>query len=174
LVDVYIALTEFNRQKFIEGGLPTERIMVKPNFLRSEIQAGDGRGGYAIYIGRLTPEKGVETLLTAWQSLTDRIPLKLVGDGPLAPQVRLAAQSNQNLDYTEFRPMRDVLELIRNADFLVMPSQWYEGLPRVIIEAFSVGTPVIGSRLGSIAELIDESRTGWLFRPGDPDLCLPW
>ena len=167
LVDVYVALTQFSRQKFIECGLPADKIMVKPNFVYSEVEPGHDRGAYAIFVGRLAPEKGVQTLLTAWERLENAVPLKVVGDGPMVTQVKLAAQGSHNIDYLGWLPMRDVLYLIRDADFLVLPSGCYEGFPKVIVEAFSVGTPVIGSRLGSISEIIEDGRTGWLFRPGD-------
>lgn len=86
-VDLYIALTQFARQKFIQGGLPAEKIVVKPNFVHPDPGPGEGRGGYALFVGRLSPEKGIGILLTAWEKLRGKVDLKIVGDGPLAPQV---------------------------------------------------------------------------------------
>ncbi len=80
MVEVYVTLTQFARQKLIEGGMPADRIVVKPNFVDPDPGLGEGKGGYAIYVGRLSKEKGVQTLLNAWKSLD--IPLKVVGDGP--------------------------------------------------------------------------------------------
>lgn len=82
MVDVYIALTEFARQKFIQGGLPSEKIVVKPNFVYPDPSPGEGQGGYALFVGRLTPEKGIDTLLAAWERLHTKIPLKIVGMVP--------------------------------------------------------------------------------------------
>ncbi len=84
MVDLYIALTDFTRQKFIQGGLPAENIVVKPNFIDPDPGIGNGQGGYAIFAARLTPEKGVNTLLSAWDKIGGKIQLKIIGDGPLS------------------------------------------------------------------------------------------
>jgi glycosyltransferase involved in cell wall biosynthesis len=81
-VDVYIALSRFARDKFVEAGLPADRITIKPNFLFPEPQIGQHRGGYALFVGRLAPEKGLATLLEAWEALGGRFTLKVVGQGP--------------------------------------------------------------------------------------------
>lgn len=86
-VQQFIALSEFSRRKFIEGGLPAGRLAVKANFMRNDPGYGGGRGGYAIFVGRLAAEKGIEALLAAWRRLKTPLPLKIVGDGPLAGQV---------------------------------------------------------------------------------------
>jgi glycosyltransferase involved in cell wall biosynthesis len=169
MVDVYIALTEFARQKFIEGGLPAEKIVVKPNFVNPDPSAGEGRGGYALYVGRLTVEKGIDTLLSAWEQLGEKLPLKIVGDGPLADQVAKAAQRLPQVEWLGRRPMLDVYDLMGEAQVLICPSQWYETFGRVIVEAFAKGTPAIVANLGAIAELINPGRTGLHFRPGDSE-----
>src|SRR5215212_1442885 len=92
MVNVYIALTEFARQKYIEGGLPAERIVVKSNFVHPDPGAGEGGGGYALFVGRLSPEKGLETLLAAWEQLGVKVPLKIVGSGPMAERVAKASR----------------------------------------------------------------------------------
>jgi glycosyltransferase involved in cell wall biosynthesis len=167
-VDVYIALTEFARRKFIEGGLPAERIVVKPNFVSPRPSLGDGAGKYAVFVGRLSPEKGVPTLLQSWKTLGERIPLKIVGDGPSAPLVREAVATNTAVEWLGSRSAEEVQAIIGAAAFLVLPSTWYEGLPKVLVESFASGTPVVVSRLGSLADLVDEGRTGVSFQPGDP------
>jgi len=169
MVDVYIALTEFARQKFIEGGLPAEKIMIKPNFVYPDLGQGEGRGGYAIFVGRLSPEKGIDTLLTTWKTLGSKVPLKIVGDGPLSPQVAEAAERLPGIEWLGRRPLKEVYELIGEAAFLVFPSEWYETFGRVAIEAFAKGTPVIAANIGAIAELIDNGRTGILYCPGQPE-----
>lgn len=169
MVDVYIALTEFARQKFIQGGLPAEKIVVKPNFAYPDPSQGKGQGGYALFVGRLSPEKGLETLLTAWERIGRRMPLKIVGDGPLADMVASATQKLKGVEWLGRQPKEQVLALMKEAQVLVFPSIWYEGFPMVIVEAYAVGLPVIASDLGSTSSLIDHGRTGLHFRPSDPE-----
>ena len=169
MVAVYIAVTDFARDKLIEGGLPADKIAVKPNFVEGALAPGTGAGGYGLFVGRLSSEKGLATVLTAWQRLSPRVPLKIVGDGPLADHVEATAAGEPAVEYLGRRPLPEVYELMRDARFLVFPSEWYEPFGRVAIEAFACGTPVIASAMGGMAELIDDGRTGCLFRPGDPD-----
>jgi len=165
-VDAYFTLTEFARRKFIEAGLPADRIAVKPNFLAADPGVAEGGGGYAIFVGRLSAEKGLATLLAAWERLAGRMTLKIVGDGPLRAEVQAAALRTPGIEWLGYRPSGEVLDLIGGAAVLVMPSIWYETFGRTIIEAFAKGTPVIASRLGAMAELVDAGRTGLLFEPG--------
>lgn len=166
-VDVYIALTEFGRQKFIDGGLPAEKIVIKPNFIYPDPGPGDGSGDYGLFVGRISREKGIRTLLCAWQR-TKGIPLKVVGDGPLMAEVR-GANNIENLEILGWRSHDEVLALMKEARFLVFPSEWYEGFPLTIAEAFACGIPVIASRLGAMAEIVEDRRTGLLFEPGNPE-----
>ncbi len=168
MVDVYVALTEFARDKFVAGGLPAEKILVKPNFVAPDPGRGQGGGGYALFVGRLAPEKGIGTMLSAWDRLGTRIPLKIVGDGPLKDQVVRAA-GRSNVQWLGHRPVADVYALMRKADMLVFPSEWYETFGRVAAEAFAAGTPVIAANIGAVAELVEHGRTGLKFRPGDPE-----
>jgi glycosyltransferase involved in cell wall biosynthesis len=167
MVDTYITLTEFARQKFIEGGLPGEKILVKPNFLSCDPGMGMGKGGYALYVGRLSVEKGVDTLIEAWKGLSSQIPLKIVGEGSLTPLVELAATQNPQIQVLGRLPASQVYELMGEAMMVIFPSQWYETFGRVAVEAFAKGTPVIGANIGAIAELITPGRTGLLFAPGN-------
>jgi glycosyltransferase involved in cell wall biosynthesis len=166
-VDLYFTLTEFARRKLIEGGLPAERIVVKPNFIDPDPGPGSGRGGYAIFVGRLSPEKGIDTLLGAWAHDDTLPPLKVVGDGPQAEVVRAAAERDRRIDWLGRRSAAEVLALVGEAACLVMPSVWYETFGRTIIEAFARGTPAVASRIGALAELVEAGRTGLLFSPGD-------
>jgi glycosyltransferase involved in cell wall biosynthesis len=165
-VSLFIALSEFTRRKCIESGLPEAKVVTKPNFLKDDPGAGPGDGGYALYIGRLSPEKGIGTMLNAWQRLGETAPpLKVVGDGPLAGQVQAA--TGGRVEWLGRRSSAEVLELLRHAAFLVFPSEWYETFGRVAIEAFALGTPVVAARIGAVAELVDDGRTGLHFTPGD-------
>jgi glycosyltransferase involved in cell wall biosynthesis len=166
-VDVYIALTEFARRKFIEGGIPAEKVAVKPNFVNPDPGPGEGKGGYALYVGRLSEEKGVGTMLRAWELLGDRIPLKVVGDGPLAERVSGAVERLSGVEWMGQIPGEQVTELMKDAAFLVFPSTWYEVFPLVIVEAFATGLPVLASDIGNMSSLIDHGHTGLHFRPGD-------
>jgi len=168
----YIALTEFGRKKFIGAGLPAEKISVKPNFVRLDSSRAQlaHRREHALFVGRLSREKGVSILLRAWAQLPQGYALKIVGDGPeranLEAEARRLALSN-----VEFRgrlSRDESIDAMRCARFLVVPSLWYETFGLCIAEAFSCGTPVICSRLGVMEELVSNGRTGLHFRPGDP------
>jgi glycosyltransferase involved in cell wall biosynthesis len=168
-VDLYIALNEFMRQKAIAGGVPAGKIAIKPNFVSHDPGMGDGAGGFALFAARLNREKGVPELLAAWQRLGARIPLKIMGDGPLTEEVRRAAAANPALDYLGRRPLAEFYELLGAARFFIFTSTWYEGFPRVISEAYARGTPIVASAIGPIAEVVANGRTGLHFRPGDVD-----
>jgi glycosyltransferase involved in cell wall biosynthesis len=167
LVDVYVPLTEASRRKFIAGGLPADKLVVKPNFLEVDPGVGTGAGGYGVFVGRLSPEKGTGTLLKAWQTLGGAVPLKIVGDGPLAGEVSEAAATIPGVEWLKSQPPETVYRLIGDAAFLVLSSECYENFPRVAIEALAKGTPVIASRLGAMAEVVADGRTGLHFTPGD-------
>jgi glycosyltransferase involved in cell wall biosynthesis len=173
LVDRYIALTQFSRRKVIAGGLPAAKIVVKPNFVYPDPGPGPGGQEYAVFVGRFSPEKGLETLLKAWGMLGGRVRLKILGDGPQAPMIRDAAARESNIEWLGSRPLEDVYAALGRALCLVLPSQCYEGFPRVVVEAFAKGTPVVASNLGAMAEVVAHSRTGLHFTPGDPaDLAV--
>jgi glycosyltransferase involved in cell wall biosynthesis len=168
-VDLFIALSEFARRKFIQGGLPAERVVVKPNFVEPDPGAGSRGGSYALFAGRLSPEKGVITLLQAWRRLP-HIPLHIAGDGPMLGQVRAFASSVKgNIKVLGRCSRLKLFQLMKEARYLLFPSQCYENFPMVIAEAFACGLPVIGSRLGAAAEMVEHGRTGLLVRPGDEE-----
>lgn len=164
----FIALTEFARAKFITGGLPADRIVVKPNFTVPP-QAGapptPEREG-ALFVGRLSVEKGVWTLVKAWRALPD-IPLTIAGDGP--ERALLTAEAPPNVRFVGQVSRAEVDAHMRRAACLVMPSIWFEGFPMTLVEAFANGLPVIGSRLGALEEVIEHGRTGLLVTPGEAD-----
>ncbi|MBD1847788.1 glycosyltransferase [Cyanobacteria bacterium FACHB-63] len=167
LVQVFIAYSQFALNKFIQGGLPAEKFMFKTNFLHPDPGKGEGKGGYALFVGRLSVEKGLGVMLQAWEHLNDKIPLKIVGDGPLAELVAEAANRVPGIEWLGRKSLPEVYELMGNAAFLVFPSEWYETFGRVAIEAFARGTPVIAANIGAITELVDPYRTGLHFNPSD-------
>lgn len=167
-VDRYIALTNYDRGKFIEGGIPATKIAVKPNITYPDPEVGDGSGGYALFAGRLSVEKGIDTLLEAWKKLSTKIPLKIVGDGPLASEVKIAASQNPNIEWLGYKPIPEVYEVMGKAKFLVYPSKWNETFSRVAVEAFGKGTPVVAAAgVTAMKELVDPGRTGLHFNIGD-------
>jgi glycosyltransferase involved in cell wall biosynthesis len=168
-VDTYIAPTEFARAMFVSGGLPPERIVVKPHFVDPDPGVGSGRGGYALFVGRLSPEKGVQTLLAAWSRLEQRIPLTIVGDGPMASLVAEAASRLPGVRWLGCKEPSEVQRLMGDAAFLIFPSVAYETFGQVIVEASAAGTPVVASAGGAATELVEHRRTGLLVRPSDAD-----
>lgn len=166
-VDQYIALTEFARCKLIAGGLPEQRISVKPNFVDPDPGPGTGDGGYFLFAGRLTEEKGVRTLLECWRGAPDLPELWIAGDGPLHNEVSAAAETLPNVKWLGMKSSDEVLQLMRRAKATLCPSLWYEGMPRVVIESLAVGTPVIASRIGGYPEMLVDNESGLLFRTGD-------
>lgn len=166
-VNTYIALTDFAREKYIAGGLPAEKIIVKPNFVDPAPPPGSGGGGYALFVGRLSAEKGLATMIEAWKTADGVLPLKIAGDGPLLELVKAAAATNPSIQYLGRTAPEDTLELMRRAEFLVFPSGCYEAMPRTVIEAFAVGTPVLASDIGATASMVTPEKTGLHFAPGN-------
>ncbi len=167
-IDRYIALTAFARSKIIKGGIAESKIVVKPNFVPDPPAAGSGAGGYAVFVGRLLEGKGAQTLVHAWRQLPMNR-LRIVGDGALRPELEAQARRDGlNIEFTGRLDRPAVLQAIADAQFLIIPSVWYEGFPMVIAESFACGTPVVASRIGSLQELVEDGATGTQFTPGDP------
>ncbi|WP_271252866.1 glycosyltransferase [Pseudanabaena sp. Chao 1811] len=167
-VDVFIVYSQFAMDKFIQGGIPAEKLAFKTNFLHPAPEPDQGDGGYGLFVGRLSVEKGLGVMLDAWRKLDNKIPLKILGDGPMSGLVTEAAKEMPEIEWLGRRPLEEVYEIVGKAAFLVFPSEWYETFGRVAIEAFAKGTPVVASNIGAIAELIEHGRNGLLFRPSDP------
>ncbi len=125
--------------------------------------------GYALYFGRLSKEKGVFTLLQS-HALHQDFPLKIVGSGPLEKEIK---GKYKNVQFLGYKQGEELHEIISQASFVVVPSEWYENCSMVILEAMAYGKPVIGSRIGGIPEQIEDNKTGLLFEPGNKnDLAL--
>lgn len=166
-VDIFIAYSNFAHQKFLEGGLPAQKIAFKTNFLYPAPEPSTGTGGYALFVGRLAPEKGTQTLLKAWEHLGKTIPLKILGDGPLAPQVATAAERSPGVEWLGRKPMSEVYQMMGEAAFLIISSEWYETFGRVGIEALAKGTPLVVANIGALAELVEPRKNGLTYKPGD-------
>ncbi len=168
-IDRYITLTQFGRSKALKGGIPEHKLVVKPNFILNPPPPGRGGGGYVAYVGRLLEGKGTETLVAAWRRLPS-VKLKIIGDGALRPALEtMATRDKLNIEFTGMQASHSVLQEIGGAEFLIIPSECYEGFPMVIAEAFACGTPVLASRIGSMQELIEEGTTGKQFTAGSPE-----
>jgi glycosyltransferase involved in cell wall biosynthesis len=170
MVDCYVALTEFAREKMIQGGLPAEKIRVKPNFVLPDPGRRAGNGDYALFVGRLVDLKGVGTLIKAWSKLPSSIPLVIAGDGPFRPEMEKLISDFKltNIAYSGRLSRQQTLATMQGARCLMFPSEWYEGFPVTIAESFACGVPVLCSRLGGMQEIVDDGRTGLHFSPGDP------
>ena len=167
-VDVYVAgMTDFARRKFLDAGIPEDRLTLKPNFVFPDPGEGDGSGHYALFVGRFAAEKGVELLVEAWSRLPEGTPLKIIGDGPLASVVERAAKRHPGIEWLGRRSLDETYEVLKRAAFLVFPSHWYEALPRIIVDSFAVGTPVLAAQVGAMRDLIHDGCDGLHFRPGD-------
>jgi len=168
LVNRYIAVTEFSTGRLIAGGLPSEKIVIKPNVLPEIPGFGRGEGEHAVFVGRLTEEKGVRTLIAAWQYVHD---LKLIVIGSGALRGELEAEVNRlglQVEFLGFCSRELMLETVQSARMQVVPSECYENFPMVILEAYACGTPVVASRQGSLDEIVVEGETGVKFEPRNP------
>ena len=164
-VQAFIALDEHGRSVYIEAGFPAERIHVKPNFLDPFPAVGAGDGGYALFVGRIAPGKGVETLVRAWTS--DLPPLKVVGDGPLLGKVTGVA--GDHIEFLGRRAPDEVRKLMGRAVLQVVPSEFDEPFGRTALEAMGVGTPVLASMAGALSGVVRDGVSGAHFETGSAD-----
>lgn len=165
-VNAFIALSRFSAAKMAEGGLERSKIHVKPNFaFPAPPEALRASDQYALFVGRLSEEKGIRTLLKAWEGL--EIPLWIVGDGPLRAEVE--AKKSRWIRVLGVMPSQSVMRIMSKSEFLIVPSECYENFPVVVAEAFSLGLPVVASRLGALAEIVRHEKNGLLFEAGNSE-----
>jgi glycosyltransferase involved in cell wall biosynthesis len=174
-IDLYIAPTEFVREKLIQGGYAPDAIAVRPHFvLKTQSTSPPPYANrirnrpLIVFVGRLSAEKGITTLLEAWKLVT--IPdaeLVVIGSGPLSQSVVSAALNDERIVGKGRLSPQDVRRYLEMATLVVVPSDCYESFGKVVIEAFAVGTPVIVSGHGSLAAIVRHGREGIHFRPGD-------
>jgi glycosyltransferase involved in cell wall biosynthesis len=164
-IDLYLACSEFTKATFVSAGFEADGIMVKPNFVSPDPGPGEGRGGFALFAGRLASEKGLRSLIVAWRQIGERLPLKVVGEGPSEEALLNETRDIRGIEILGPQPPQEIRRLMGDAVVVVVPSEWHEPFGRVIVEAFSRGTPVIAARAGGISELVEEGKTGFLFTP---------
>jgi glycosyltransferase involved in cell wall biosynthesis len=163
-IGAYLALTAFQRDMLVRGGLPADRVQVVPNFLEPDPGVGGGPRRGFVFVGRLSEDKGVATLVNA----SARVPgwIRVAGEGPLSSLVERAAAAG-DLEALGRLDKDAVFEQLRGAVAMVLPSVWFEGFPVSVLEAYATATPVIASGIGSLAEVVIDGVTGLLAKPGD-------
>lgn len=169
-IDTFLCSTNFYRDLFVQAGFPAAKIVVMPHFIEKQSRPRSIRmkSDYALFVGRLDPEKGVKTLLDAWRLL--KFPLKIRGNGRLDQWAReyIKQEKIENIEFVGRLEKEKLSELIQNARFLILPSEgYYETFGIVIIEAYARGIPVVASNIGVLPELVSDRQTGLLFESGD-------
>ena len=169
LVDFFITPSSFLRNKLLEYGFHADGIVHIPNFIKIDYETTQTKAGnYVLYGGRLSYEKGLKTLLKAF-SLINGASLLIIGDGPLRSEIEKEVKRNRRsqIEILGHQDRDTILRFIQSANFVILPSEWYENFPYSILEAFACGRPVIGSQIGGIPELVKDGETGLLFEPGN-------
>lgn len=173
----YICLTDFNRDKLLlHGQIQKKRIFVKPNFVKNNTKIHYNRKHQIVYAGRLDELKGIKLLFSAWKILEKErltLPPKLIvcGSGPLEDWCNDFIRSNEleSIVMNGYVENQKVRSIVGESLALILPTQWYEGFPMSIVEAFSQGTPVLGSDIGNVGDLIDDGVNGYKFTHDSPE-----
>jgi glycosyltransferase involved in cell wall biosynthesis len=163
-VSQFLPVSRFVFDKHVQAGLASDKMFIKPNFCWPQSRRA-GAGEYFLYVGRLSREKDVRTLLEAWRSI--RAPLILAGDGP--DRHALQAVAPAEVVFRGKVDPNEVTQLLTGARALIVPSRWYEGAPRSVIEAYAAGVPVIATRFGALPEIVEHGVSGLLVPPGGTD-----
>jgi glycosyltransferase involved in cell wall biosynthesis len=169
-IDRYIAPSNFSRNKFVEAGLPASKLVVKPNFIHPDPGSRTEAEDYVVFVGRLSEEKGLTTLLSAFQLLPQPMPLLIFGEGPLRKVLEQEAAArglSSCVRFCGWVAHRETLIALKGARFLILPSLCYETFGAAIAEAYACGVPVIASALGAIEDIVRHGNTGLLVRAGD-------
>ena len=169
----FLCPSQFLLEKFAEFGVPREKLVHFPYFLPLEdYTPAYERSEYFIYLGRLSREKGIVTLLEALHRREGRrLTCRILGEGPLEEDLkrRAAEWGLEKVEFSGYLQGAELHRTIREAAFTVVPSEWYENLPFSVLESFALGTPVVGARIGGIPEMVIDGDTGRTFTSGDAD-----
>jgi glycosyltransferase involved in cell wall biosynthesis len=164
----FICLTEFFRIKMREAGVAESKLFVRPNFVAAPALDGAPVGnGYALFLGRLSAEKGCWTLIRAFEQ-SPGVALKILGTGPMEQELRDYVREKKiaNIEFLGFKSGAEKWSILRNALCLVVPSEWYENFPVTVLEAFMAAKPVVASRMGGLPYIVEEGKSGLLFEAG--------
>lgn len=168
-VDRYLVFSDFLKQKFLSSSLnlKSNQISIKPNFVEDRgVGEIDKREDYFLFIGRLSEEKGVRTLLEAFNDSSSK--LEIIGGGELETEVKRAAEK-ENITYWGFQKTDFIIDKLKKAKALVFPSVWYEGMPITILESFSTGTPILISSMNNVKGYVIDKHNGLHFNAGQPE-----
>ena len=166
-VDIFIVQTNFQKKKFVENGISSDRIEILPGMIHEIDISGNGHIGDSVcFVGRPSREKGIDTFIQAAKA-TPQVPFSVAGDCPTSGQYLSSTPDNMN--WLGFLKGKALFNMYQSSRFIVVPSNWYEGFPNVIVSAMMTEKPVIASRLGGIPEIVDDGITGLLCEPNNPD-----
>lgn len=170
-VNLFITPSLFMKNKVVQFGWPEDRIAYLPNYITSsELDPNFDPGNYFLYLGRLSSEKGITTLINSFKMVDHaRARLLVVGEGPIRKKLEENTSGDRRIHFTGYLSGDSLVKVTRNALAMILPSEWYENAPISILESFASGKPVIGSRIGGIPEMIDDGINGYLFEPGNMD-----
>lgn len=169
-IAAYVALSRFAKNRFVQCGLPAHNIYIKPNFVEPDPGARErSPAEFALFVGRLSQEKGVLTLLHAWQNLQSKIPLVVAGDGPMRPVVEAEVVTNKlrSIRLAGQLKREEIYQLLKKAAFLIVPSLWEEPFGLIVAEAYACGTPVIAASSGALQDMVEDQVTGLKYPPKD-------
>ncbi len=173
LPSAFIALSEFSKQMFVDGGLPKERIFIKPNFIEDPLNNGSGlkiqekKENMFLFVGRISTEKGIQDLIECWIQNKIKAKLVIAGDGPLRSKLEDKSKANPSVQWLGQISREEILQKLSVAKAMLFPTKCYEGQPLIILEALSVGCPVITSKIGNPQNMIDDGGSGLHFKTGD-------
>lgn len=170
-VDAFVTPSEYLKTKLIENGFEKEKMYCIPTFTTSATKIMESViGEYGLYFGRIEVEKGVDTVVKAYEKLPDH-KLKIMGDDTTDEAIRLKKyieiNNIKNIEFVGFKTGIELERIIKNSRLVLIPSIWYDNLPNTALEAFLFGKPVIASDIGSLPELVVDGYNGYLFHPGN-------
>lgn len=164
MIDTYIALSGFSKEQFERSGFDKNKIKIKPNFISFDPGFSRENKEYALYVGRFSPEKGADLLVKAWKD-AGFLPLKVIGRGDYKMLYGYAQDHSVNAEFLGEKTNSEVFQYLKKALFLIVPSLCNENFPRIVVEAFASGVPVLASNNGALSQIIKEGKTGMLFNP---------
>lgn len=168
-VSVFVALNEFYKSKYVEAGFSEESIVVKPNFIFGQEFSLPIHKNFGLFMGRISPEKGIEMLINAFIGLSFKLKIAGTGEESYLKKLKEIAKNSPNIEFVGFMDGENKKTLLKESSFLLLPSIWYENFPITALEAYSFGKPVIASNIGGLPSIIKNQETGLLFEAGNAE-----